>query len=329
MKKLFLNFQNNFLSTAALLGLLFNLSSCAMIGVNTLFEENAQFKKTITPTKNKAATPVTVATEFNALVSEGAYQLPVVGGARTIASTMPGMPVPAGTQITQIFCNGGGPNVVNSTDATSVEFQNGVKVVTLSPAVPASERSISSVTSTPKGFKPHKAKSPADPDTRTNAYKVKPGDTLMKISFEHYGDIYKWRQILQDNKNLISNYKSLEPGTVLTVRGEQFVVIERNGKPYLIRKNETLTKISKNLYGSKQYWKSLWDNNRQLIKDPNKIYAGFTLYYLDLDQQVRPVLTQKVQPPKLQEAKAQSANQPAVPTLESTSQTDRVPAQNR
>lgn len=316
--------------TAALFGVLANFSGCAMIGANTLFEDNAQFKKTISPTKNKSATPVTVATEFNALVSEGAFQLPVVGGARTIASTMPGMPVQGvqgGTQITQVFCNGGAPNVVGTGTPTSVQFQNGVQVVTLSPAVPPSQaRQISSV---PKGFKPHKAKTPAEPGTRTNAYTVKPGDTLMKISFDHYGDVYKWRQILQDNKNLISNYKSLEPGTVLTVRGEQFVVIERNGKPYLIRKNETLTKISKNLYGSKQYWKSLWDNNRQLIKDPNKIYAGFTLYYLDLDQQVRPVLTQKVQAPKLQEAKAQSSAQPAVPTLESTSQTDRVPAQNR
>ena len=26
-------------------------------------------------------------------------------------------------------------------------------------------------------------------------------------------------------------------------------------------------------------WKKLWENNKALIKDPNKIYAGFYLYY--------------------------------------------------
>lgn len=281
--------------------LMLNLFSCSTIGINSLFDEDIQFKRQISPTKYKSATPVDVATEFNALVAEGAYQLPVVSR-RSLSSVGP-------LQEPQ-------PMIVGSScqiQPTSVQPCGGSIKDT---AVQKSESQF-------------RSRAPAKDikSEKTEAYKVRPGDTLMKISFEHYGDIYKWRQILQDNKDLISNYRSLVPGTVLKVRGEEFVVIEKNGRPYLIRKNETLLKISKNIYGSSQYWKSLWENNRQMIKDPNKIYAGFTLYYLDLNQQVRPVLSEKRQALKIQPTALQPVAQP--PTLESTTQTDRVPAQNR
>jgi hypothetical protein len=43
---------------------------------------------------------------------------------------------------------------------------------------------------------------------------------------------------------------------------------------------DTLGKISKRVYGTVERWKEIWKNNEKLIKDPNKIYAGFTLYYV-------------------------------------------------
>ena len=57
------------------------------------------------------------------------------------------------------------------------------------------------------------------------------------------------------------------------------VTIERNGESYLIKRGDTLGVISNDVYGTTRKWKKLWENNRQLIKDPNKIYAGFYLYY--------------------------------------------------
>ena len=48
-----------------------------------------------------------------------------------------------------------------------------------------------------------------------------------------------------------------------------------------LRTGDTLGKISNNVYGTFSKWQSIWNNNRPLIKDPNKIYAGFTLYYLE------------------------------------------------
>lgn len=111
-------------------------------------------------------------------------------------------------------------------------------------------------------------------------YKVKKGDTLMKIAFEKYGDIFKWKELYELNKNKIPNQSQLKAGTILSLNGEEFVLIEKNGEPYLIRKKDTLLKISNKVYGTPVHWKAIWQNNRQLIHDPNKIFAGFTIYYI-------------------------------------------------
>lgn len=110
-------------------------------------------------------------------------------------------------------------------------------------------------------------------------YTVQPGDTLMKIAFAKYGDIFRWRDIYNDNRSLLRDYNKIEIGSLLVLNGVEFVVIEKNGEPYLIRRGDTLGKISNKLYGTRDKWRALWQNNRQLIKNPNRIYAGFTLYY--------------------------------------------------
>lgn len=120
--------------------------------------------------------------------------------------------------------------------------------------------------------------------SKNEFYKVKNGDTLMKISFEKYGNIFRWRDIYNKNRDKISNYNRLTTGTVLLIEGVEYVVLVKSGKPYLIRRSDTLRKISKHLYGTEQGWKALWDHNRDLIIDPNKIYAGLTLYYTDKPQ---------------------------------------------
>ncbi len=110
-------------------------------------------------------------------------------------------------------------------------------------------------------------------------YKVKRGDTLMKIAFENYGDLYRWKEIYEANRSKIQDPNSVPPGTVLILNGAGQVSIDRNGEQYLIKHGDTLGKISTGLYGTSKKWKRLWENNRQLVKDPNKIYAGFYLYY--------------------------------------------------
>jgi len=129
-------------------------------------------------------------------------------------------------------------------------------------------------------------------------YTVKSGDTLMKISFEKYGNLYRWREILDANRSQLHDLKNLKVGMNLQINGVDYVVIERNGKPYLIRRNDTLVKISKGLYGTPTYWRSLWQNNSQLIHDPNRIYAGLTMYYTDKPEALKSTLTSTTLPSK-------------------------------
>jgi nucleoid-associated protein YgaU len=114
----------------------------------------------------------------------------------------------------------------------------------------------------------------------SDSYTIQQGDTLMKIAFETYGDLYQWKKIYEGNKDKIRDPNNLSAGVTLSLeKPAQEVTIERNGEKYMIKKGDTLGSISEDLYGTKTKWKKIWKNNKQLIKDPNKIYAGFLLYY--------------------------------------------------
>lgn len=112
-----------------------------------------------------------------------------------------------------------------------------------------------------------------------HTYEIQTGDTLMKIAYKVYGDIYQWKRILEDNHDRISNPNSLVAGTQLKVdqpaQEEDFNGFER----YLIKSGDTLGSISDDIYGTRTKWRRLWEQNDRLIKDPNRIYAGFFLKY--------------------------------------------------
>lgn len=123
---------------------------------------------------------------------------------------------------------------------------------------------------------------------RTINYRVRRGDTLMKIAFNHYANVFRWKQIFVDNRGRLPDYNHPAEGTVLVLYGVEYVVIHRNGTPYLIRRNDTLGKIAHRVYGTRSRWRSIWHNNPELIHDPDKIYAGFTLYYVpDTSKELR------------------------------------------
>lgn len=111
-------------------------------------------------------------------------------------------------------------------------------------------------------------------------YTVESGDTFMLVAFKIYGDYTKWKEIHAANPS-ISASSDLKAGTVIKYPAvtEKFTW-EPQGLPHLIKSGETLGTISQSKYGTTSKWKGIWDNNRPLIKDPNKIFAGFTLYYI-------------------------------------------------
>jgi len=113
------------------------------------------------------------------------------------------------------------------------------------------------------------------------SYTLQSGDTLMKIAFETYADLYRWKEIYEANRDVIKDPSHLEVGVAIKlVQPASSISIERNGEKYLIKNGDTLGSISEDVYKTKTKWRVLYENNRQLIKDPNKIFAGFFLYYV-------------------------------------------------
>ena len=112
-------------------------------------------------------------------------------------------------------------------------------------------------------------------------YVVQNNETLMLIAYKIYGDYSKWGEIAALNPNI--NYNNMSTGTVLKYKAPSVVYNPiGKGTPYLINRGDTLGIISNKVYGKMDYWKNLWNNNRRLIKNPNLIFAGFTIYYLPL-----------------------------------------------
>ena len=132
-----------------------------------------------------------------------------------------------------------------------------------------------------KSHKKHGKKTHAEPMNggKGSTYTVKKGDTLMKIAFENYGDLYRWKDVYEANKQAIADPNHVPPGTQLVLNGAGAVQVEHRGEQYLIKQGDTLGTISNDVYGTPRKWKKLWNNNRDLIKNPNHIYSGFYLFY--------------------------------------------------
>lgn len=148
------------------------------------------------------------------------------------------------------------------------------------------------------------------------SYTVKRGDTLMKIAFMLYGDISRWHDLYSWNQGAISSYNNISVGMVLKFEDEGRFSRQLLEYSYLIQRGDTLGGIAQSIYGRMEKWRKLQDYNRRLIKDPNRIYAGFLLYY-----EITPEEKQEAQsinlgtaPAKLQENTpevARSAKEPA------------------
>jgi len=132
----------------------------------------------------------------------------------------------------------------------------------------------------------------SEPSAVTNVdgdtYTVTGGETLMRIAFDKYGDIYKWREIYEANKSVITDPNAIPAGTVLKLEKGSLFVDDRTGDKYLIKRGDTLGTISGEVYGTQAKWRKLWEHNRKLIHDPNLIFAGFYLYYIPEANQLAP-----------------------------------------
>jgi len=118
---------------------------------------------------------------------------------------------------------------------------------------------------------------------KINYYHVQKNDTLMLVSFKLYGDYRRWKEIYKNNKETIPSDLDLSH-----VKSLYFLPISKTlflpeGKPYLIKKGDSLSLISGKVYGDWNRWQEIWKNNETQIKKPNLIFAGFTLFYPSKD----------------------------------------------
>ncbi|MFA6237149.1 MAG: LysM peptidoglycan-binding domain-containing protein [Bacteriovorax sp.] len=120
-------------------------------------------------------------------------------------------------------------------------------------------------------------------------YYVQKGDTLMMIAFKIYGDYRKWKELKEWNKEIEPS--KIGPGVVLKYYvPESSFGWQPSGLPYMVKTGDTLGTISMEKYGTSKKWKNIYDNNRPLIRNPNYIFAGFTIYYVpvrDVASEVR------------------------------------------
>jgi nucleoid-associated protein YgaU len=110
-------------------------------------------------------------------------------------------------------------------------------------------------------------------------YKVARNETLMMIAFKIYGDYERWRELAKLNSDTLNGSYTINSGMNLryNMPSETFSW-NPDGNPYLIKVGDTLGTISTDTYGKNKFWKNIWDNNKPLIKNPNRIFAGFTIY---------------------------------------------------
>jgi nucleoid-associated protein YgaU len=157
------------------------------------------------------------------------------------------------------------------------------------------------------------------------AYTVQKEDTLMKIAFNLYGDIRQWKNVYELNKDKLKGANHLVAGMQLKYdKPAAEPAIERNGDPYMIKAGDTLGTIADDVYAKKSKWKKLWENNRTLIKDPNKIYAGFYLYYQITEEERKEAEDIKAKRGQLG-ARPQQGNTPVQPGSAAPA-TNRAPA---
>jgi len=163
---------------------------------------------------------------------------------------------------------------------------------------------------------------------KTKVYKVKKGDTLMIIAFNLYGDISKWKELKQINGN-----STLRTNMELKYKAPaKTFVWNPSGIPYMIKNGDTLGIISNSVYQTPKKWKSIWENNKPLIKNPNIIYAGFTLYYKNdgLANYVQPkhlqkkIVTNAIEKNELSVADSISQNIEEVKVEKALSEIDKI-----
>jgi len=64
---------------------------------------------------------------------------------------------------------------------------------------------------------------------------------------------------------------------VITQEAQTENTLDQNFESYTVGKNDTLQKISKKFYGTTKKWPKIYEANKDVLRSPDKLYAGQTL----------------------------------------------------
>lgn len=113
-------------------------------------------------------------------------------------------------------------------------------------------------------------------------YYVQDGDNLIKIAKKIYGDRKFWKKISEINK-LIDPHKIYAGDVIYYEANEQSKLFAQTYESapkakIIVKKGDTLTIISKVIYGKTKDWRVLWKENPHIL-NPDRIKEGVEIYF--------------------------------------------------
>jgi nucleoid-associated protein YgaU len=76
------------------------------------------------------------------------------------------------------------------------------------------------------------------------------------------------------NEKNIGNDESMPDFSDVQSGASSTAPVTQTEQTYEVKKGDSLSKIAKNLYGDAKGWKRIFEANKDIIKDPDKIFPG-------------------------------------------------------
>lgn len=110
--------------------------------------------------------------------------------------------------------------------------------------------------------------------TSVKIHKVAVGESLWQISQKYYNDGYKWTEIAKINN--LTSPDLLEAGQSLSIP-ELAVVPAVVTSEYLVVMGDDLWKIAVRAYADGYQWTKIWEANKAVIGNPDRVEVGTKL----------------------------------------------------
>lgn len=106
-----------------------------------------------------------------------------------------------------------------------------------------------------------------EPEPPALFHTVVAGDSLSKISLANYGVIHLYDAIFEANKPMLAHPDEIFPGQVLRIPRQAAAT-------HTVAKGETLGTIAKHWYGKPARYTDIFEANRDVLSDPNRVEVG-------------------------------------------------------